>query len=141
MLKRNKDRKGAAAAELAVLLPFLLFVAIIATDWARILYYTIALDNCARSGAIYLSDDQAQARSPYADVTAAAKAEAPNLTNLTVTSSTAADGGDGANAVTVTVSMPFNTLTKFKYPKWFGMSTNTTITRSVQMRVMPKTPT
>lgn len=140
MDRRNKKRRGAAAVELAVLLPFFIFLTVIATDWARILYFTITLDNCARGGAIYLSDDQAQSRSPYADVTAAAQAEAPNLTGLTVTTTTLADGGDGANAVKVTVSMPFNTLTHFNYPGRFGVLANDTITRSVQMRVMPKTP-
>jgi Flp pilus assembly protein TadG len=141
--KRKKDRTAAAAVELAVLLPFLMFLAVIATDWARILYFTITLDNCARNGALYLCDDEARARSPYASYEAAAKAEASELTQtLTVTKQdiAAADSGDGSPAARVTVSMNFKTLTNFNYPSWFGVTQNNAISRTVQMRVLPKTP-
>lgn len=138
---RQDQRHGAAAVELAVLLPFLMFLAIIATDWARIFYYTITLDHCARSGALYAFDDEARARSPYASVSEAALAEAPQLSGtVSVSQSTVTDGGDGSAAVIVTVSMSFKTLMNFQYPSWFGVPQDNTITRSVQMRVMPAAP-
>ena len=78
-VRKPSRRPGAAAVELAVLLPFLLFVCVIATDWARLLYYTITVEACARNGALYAADPVAAATSPYSSVTVAAMAEAPNL--------------------------------------------------------------
>lgn len=139
-------RRGAAAIELAVLLPFLIFLAVIATDWARMMYYTITLENCARSGALYACDSDTRSKSPYTTVSDAALAEAPNLSsdsqvsNLSVVQTDLADGGDGQKAVVVTVSMTFNSFTNFKYGTRFGLSSSETISRSVQMRVEPLTP-
>ena len=127
--------------ELAVLLPFLLFLAVIATDWARMLYYTITIENCARNGALYACDSDTRSKSPYANVTEAALAEAPNLTPTpTVSQTDLLDGGDGQKAVVVTVSMTFTSITNFSYPKLFGVPNSEAISRSVQMRVEPITP-
>jgi Flp pilus assembly protein TadG len=124
--------------ELAVLLPFLLFLAVIATDWARQLYYTIVLENAARSGALYACDQISQSQSPYSNVTDAALSEAPNLPlTPTVTQTNLVDGGDGQPAVVVTVSVTFNTITNFSYPSWFGVPNSVPLSRSVQMRVAP----
>lgn len=127
--------------ELAVLLPFLLFLAVIAADWARMLYYTITIENCARNGALYACDSDTRSKSRYANVTEAALAEAPNLTPTpTVSQTDLADGGDGQKAVVVTVSMTFTSITNFSYPKLFGVPNSEAISRSVQMRVEPITP-
>ena len=127
--------------ELAVLLPFLLFLAVIAADWARMLYYTITIENCARNGALYACDSDTRSKSPYANVTEAALAEAPNLTPTpTVSQTDLLDGGDGQKAVVVTVSMTFTSITNFSYPKLFGVPNSEAISRSVQMRVEPITP-
>jgi hypothetical protein len=133
MLLRNTDRRpGAATVELAALLPFLMFVGVIATDWARLLYYTITIEGCARNGAMYACDAETAAKSPYASVTAAALAEAPNLTGTaTVTATQTTDSG-GAPAVAVKVEMPFQTITNFP-----GVPTSQTLSRSVQMRIAP----
>ena len=141
MRAAEPKRRGIAAIELAMLLPFLMFLAIMAADWARVLHYTMEVENCARNGALWACDSVAQSRSKYSNVHDAALAEAPELASVaTVTSSNLTDGGDGQKAVQVTVSMPFTTLINFKYPKWFGISNSQTITRTVQMRTMPLTP-
>ena len=47
-------RHGTAAVELAVLAPFLVFMMVIAVDWARVFYYTVTINDCARNGALYM---------------------------------------------------------------------------------------
>jgi Flp pilus assembly protein TadG len=131
MIRRIRNRRGAAAVELAALLPFLAYIAVIGTDWARLFYYTIAIDGCARAGALYASDPFAPQSSPYPDVTAAALASAPKITPTpTVTSQSTTVSG--APAVQVTVSVPFTTITRFP-----GVPNNQTLTRSVTMRNIP----
>ena len=54
--RAGEIRHAAAAAELAILLPFLAFAFVIAVDWSRIFYYSVIVTNCARNGALYASD-------------------------------------------------------------------------------------
>ena len=87
---RKPSRPGAAVVELAILLPFLTFMFVIAVDWARIFYYSVTITNCARQGALYGSDPFTAAQSPYASIQEAALADSPNLNpQPTVTSATA----------------------------------------------------
>jgi Flp pilus assembly protein TadG len=51
-----RRRCGAAAVELAVLLPFLCFLFVVAVDYGRIFYFAVTLQNCARNGAYYASN-------------------------------------------------------------------------------------
>src|SRR6516164_7564229 len=104
MVRKRTVRKGAQAVEFAILLPFLAFLFVIAVDWARVFYYSIAVANCARNGALYLSQQQSASTtsSPYTDsgyvnlyansktpVSDAALADASDLTPTpTVTSTT-----------------------------------------------------
>ena len=104
-ISRGRDsRRGAALVELALLSPFLLFLFVIVVDFGRIFYYSQTVQNAARAGALYMSDDVSKASSPYANVTAAAIADATNLSPApTVTSSTGNDAnGDPYVRVTVT---------------------------------------
>jgi Flp pilus assembly protein TadG len=146
-------RRGVAAVELAVLLPFLAFMFVIAVDWARAFYYSIAVTNCARNGALYMSQQQSAATtsSPYTDsgyvnlyvnsgtpVDAAALADAPGLTPTpTVTSTTGSDSY--GNYVEVTVSYPFQTVAG--YSVWgLAVPSSTSVTSTVRMYVPPETP-
>src|SRR5947209_20569188 len=52
---RPGQRPAAAVVELAVLLPVLVFLFAIAIDFARVFYYVLTVDNCARSGALFAS--------------------------------------------------------------------------------------
>src|SRR5688500_14469174 len=72
-------RRGAAVVELAVLLPLLVFLFVIAVDFARIFYYSVTLTNCARAGAMYASDPTTSGESAFASTQAAALADATNL--------------------------------------------------------------
>ena len=71
MRKNPGARRGAAAVELALVLPFLAFLFVIAVDWSRIFYFTVIVTSCARNGALYASDPPNQPRSPYASVSEA----------------------------------------------------------------------
>src|SRR5579864_7443228 len=75
---RSPSRRGVAAAELAILLPFLGLVLVLGVDFARIYYYYVAVTNCARNGALYAADPLAPTQSPYASLTAAAQADWPS---------------------------------------------------------------
>jgi Flp pilus assembly protein TadG len=130
-----RHRRGAAVAEFAILLPLLAFLFAIAIDYGRIYYYTIICQNCARNGCIWQSDIVLQSNSPYANVTAAATADATDLSPTpTVTSSTGTDAF-GAPYVQVTVQYTFTSVTNFPL-----IPSTYTITRTVQMYPAPATP-
>jgi Flp pilus assembly protein TadG len=135
--KVRQGRRGAAAVELALLLPFLVFIFAIAVDWSRVIYYTVTINNCARNGALWLSDPYATTISPYATLTAAALADAPNLNPQPTVTTPPVSGVDvnGYAYVECTVSYPFQTLTNIP-----GVPTTTTITRTVRMYTAPQTP-
>jgi Flp pilus assembly protein TadG len=138
----HRTRRGAAAAELALLLPFLCFVFVLVVDFCRIFYCSLTVSNCARNGALcgalYASDPT---NSPPYDsgIQAAAQAGAQkdatnlNLQQLGVNSST--DNGSSPTYVQVTVTYPFTTITT--YP---GIPQQTNLSRTVRMRVAPATP-
>jgi Flp pilus assembly protein TadG len=127
-------RQGVAAVELAVLLPVLAFLFVIAVDWSRIFYYSLTITNCARNGAFYVSDPYATTLSPYDSLKAAALADAPNLSpqpDVTAASGTDTNG----SYVDCTVSYPFQTLTNFP-----GVPQLNTLTRTVRVYQAPKIP-
>jgi Flp pilus assembly protein TadG len=123
-------RRAAASVELAVLMPLIAFLFVVTVDFARIFYYSQVVENCARQGALYLSDPKAPANNLYADVSHAALADAPNLaTQPTVTSGSGTDAA-GNSYVTCTVKWDFTTITGFP-----GVPNKVTLTRTVQMRL------
>jgi Flp pilus assembly protein TadG len=136
-------RPGAAAVELAFLLPFLLFVAVIATDWARLLYHTITIEQAARCGANYAADEVTQPESRFYDpnpavaVEKVVRAEASNLDQGKLPTPTVVKSTDasGRPVVTVTVKYNFKTLTRFP-----GVPANEALTRAATMRVYPVAP-
>jgi Flp pilus assembly protein TadG len=132
MRSRSRLRRGSAAVELALLLPTLGLLFVFTVDFARLYYHYCVIINCARNGALYLSDPTAMPESPYADVTAAALADASDLSpQPTVTWGP----GDNSSYIKVTVSYSFTTITN--YP---GLPNPINLTRTVQMHVAPTTP-
>jgi hypothetical protein len=149
----RQRRRATASVELAVLLPFLVSIFLMATDFARVLYYTITIENCALNGALFGGqgfDNQNQQwignqqywQGPNGQVVSQEKAVAeldgtnlnPPLadSNITVTTGTDADG----NTVNiVTVKYTFNTIVP--YP---GIPSPVTIVRTAQARVAPAIP-
>jgi Flp pilus assembly protein TadG len=126
---RSRDRRGAAAVELALLLPLLVFIFLVVIDFARVFYFSQVVSNCARNGALYASN-LTTAVSPYASVSDAALADASNLTPApTVTSSNGTDTA-GNPYVSVTVSWTFSTISHFP-----GIPETVPLSRTSQMRV------
>src|SRR6516164_9600711 len=85
----RRPRRGAAMIELALLLPFLCFLFVITVDWARVFYFDLTVENCARCGALYGGRDP-NAAVDTAGIQAEAKKDAGNLdtTQLQVNSTT-----------------------------------------------------
>ena len=107
---------------------FLLFT----VDFARLFYHYSIVTNCARNGALYGSDPLAAGESNYATLSAAALADASDLSpQPTVTSTTGTDSF-GNTYVAVTVKYAFQTL--ITYP---GIPATMTVSRTVQMEVIP----
>ena len=133
-IRRKRGRRAGAAVELAALLPFLAYIVVIGTDWARLFYYTIAIEGAARTGALYAADTSTKGESRFTSTSDAAIKSAPGL-KPTPTVTETWQTVDGRQLVTVTVTMNFKTLTNFP-----GVPSNNTITRRVEMRVFPVTP-
>ena len=133
-LKIRHSRPGVAAVELAVLLPLLCFLFVVAVDYARVFYFTMTVTNCARSGAIYGGQNPTTAND-QTGISAACKVDAGNLdtTQMKVTSVT--DSATSPTYVFITVTYPFSTITNFP-----GITSTTTISRTIRMTVTPLTP-
>jgi Flp pilus assembly protein TadG len=129
-------RRGAAAVELAILLPLLVFLFVVAVDFSRAFYYGLTISNCARNGALYASDPVTATESPYRSVQEAALADASDLDPPpSVTGPTYGATPDGSRYVEVTVTYPFQTITS--YP---GVPSHMDLARTVRMRVVQPLP-
>jgi Flp pilus assembly protein TadG len=143
---RAARRQGGAAAELALMLPLLCVMLIGAIDFCRLFYAWNIITNCARNGALWLSDPHANgtltpSQSPYTSYQDAALADAisnnslsPALTSSNISSSTGTDGQKNPTAI-VTVTYQFNLVSSYL---GFG---SVNLKRSVAMRVQPPWPT
>jgi Flp pilus assembly protein TadG len=130
----RENRSGAAAVELAVLLPLIVFIFCVSLDFCRVFYFSVTVTNCARNGAIYGSADTTQARDE-AGIQAAALADAvSNLDTQLLTISSSTDAS--ASYVQVTVEYPFTAI--ISYP---GIPKSTNLSRTVRMDVVPAIPT
>ncbi len=129
-------RRGAAAVELAVMLPFLAFAFVAAADFGRAFYASVVVQNCARNGAVYGSADAAAARNSAAIQTEAVK-DGSNIgvTTQMVSSAVSTDANNVPTAVDVTVAYQFNTLTRYPW-----VPSRLTISRTVRIAVVPATP-
>jgi Flp pilus assembly protein TadG len=135
MRRHLQPRRGVAAVETALLLPFLMLMFVLAIDYGRIFFFSVTITNCARAGALYASDPFAQSESPYRSIQEAALAEAPDFTPVPTVSSTEGVDSDGNPYTDVTVQGTFSTITR--YP---GVPNNTTLRRTVRVRTAPDAP-
>jgi hypothetical protein len=55
--RTSKRPKATACIELAVLLPLLVSMFRFPTDFARVLFYTFTIENCALRGALFVGQD------------------------------------------------------------------------------------
>lgn len=130
----RRPRRATAAVEVAVLLPFLIFVFVVGVDFARIFYHCLTLTNCARNGAVYGSKDPTHA-ADTAGIQAAALADAGNLTPAPGVTSTTGTDAAGNPYVQVTCTYTFQMITNYA-----GIPSSIPLSRTVQMRVAPVLP-
>jgi Flp pilus assembly protein TadG len=128
MRPRRIHRRGAAAVELAVLLPVLLMILVAAADFAQVFGYAVVITNCARNGALYGSSSPTAA-TDTAGIQTAALLDAGSLTP-TVQSSTGVDANGDYVDVTVTYNVAL-------YSSYLGIADPFPLTRTVRMRVLP----
>ncbi len=129
-----RRRNAVATVELAVLLPFLCFMFVVAVDFCRVFAFSLTLTNAARNGAVYGSADRGSAVDKTG-IESAARADATNLDSQKLTVTSSVDNSSNPTYVDVTVTYPFATISR--YP---GIPSQTFLRRTVRMRVIPDTP-
>ncbi|WP_020474686.1 TadE/TadG family type IV pilus assembly protein [Zavarzinella formosa] len=130
--RTTNHRPGAAAVELALVLPFLVVMFTAAVDFARIYHITQTIQECAQSGAIYASGtaqfsssiDNTQAATNAACASGANLSPAVQAANVSVVIDST------GKTATVTVTYTFNSIMPF-------LSSATVITRSATMSQAP----
>lgn len=142
---QRHPRAGIAALEFAIVLPFMAFLCVMIVDWARIFYYALTLENCARNGAYYAS--QYPGIYSYGSPREAAQADGGNIipvlsdSDVSVLYSSSPDGPYNnplpipGGFVEVQVRWPFTSVTK--YP---GMPGTTELVRTCRMQLAPRIP-
>jgi hypothetical protein len=116
-------------------------------DYSRIFYYAIVMSQCARNGARWAGDpnyfnNPAVATDPYTSVTAAALADAKNITPTPTVSDPPTYGTDanGNPYAQVTVTYQFSTIVNYSFPGLFTIPNQVSISRTTQTRVAPVLP-
>ncbi len=132
LLPRTRRRRGVATCELAIFLPFLALMFVVAVDYCRVFYCTQTVQGCAQAAALYASGTAVPAAGVSAADAAkqAAVADGVSLNPPLQTDNVAVTVADGT--ATVTVTYVFQTITS--YP---GVGGPVTITRTVKMAVAP----
>ena len=131
----RQKRRAAAAAELAILLPMLSIMFLVALDFCRAYACTQTIEAAAAAGALYASGNALPASGTSAS-DAAVQAAVNEGTSLkpALTSSNVNVQVSGGVA-TVTVTYQFNTLFGIS-----GVAQTTNVVRTVNMNVAPTPP-
>jgi Flp pilus assembly protein TadG len=132
---RRRRRNAVAAVELALLLPLLVLLFVLAVDFARVYYFSLTVTNCARAAALYAGDPSVQNESPFASLEAAALSDATNLSPQPKVASKQGTDELGQPYVEVQVSYAFSTITGY-----LGSAGSQTITRTIRVPLAPATP-
>lgn len=133
--RQKRSRRGVAVVELAVLLPILTLLFVVAIDYARVFYFAVTVGGAARNGALYARDKVLAAESPFTSTTEAALADAKGLSPTPTVASKTGTDEKGQPYVEVTVTYTFTTLTN--YPL---VPSTVTLARTVRMHTAPVTP-
>jgi Flp pilus assembly protein TadG len=133
---RADNPRGAVAAEMICVLPFLIFLVAVGVDLARLFYCSQILNTCARNGAIYASDQYHSRESLYTFHEATFR-DASNLAvnQRSVDNPIYGTDAEGREFVSVTVRYQFQTITRY-----FGIPHEIVLSRSVQMNIVPGNP-
>lgn len=133
------QRRGAAAVELAIVLPILVTVLLGATDFGRFSYSAIAVANAARSGAAsgsmnpFDSKTQAvwQTAVKQAAIDELSQSPAFDTSKLTVTVTSTIESS-GSRRVSVQATYPFKTIVNWSFlPSSFNLQ-QTVVMRGIR---------
>src|SRR5438067_6348902 len=120
MCRFRPRRRGAAAVELALLLPFMAFAFVSAVDFGRVFYYSVTVEQCARNGAAFATTgpDVFHSSSYPDNIKNAAKRDASNLNLTQLTIDVATDGQKTSPSreptyMDVTATYSFTTVTQY----------------------------
>jgi Flp pilus assembly protein TadG len=143
MNKRRKRQRGGSALEMALMLPWYLFLFVGTFDWGCYAHALISTENAARVAALYTSQSAAKA-ADQADACILANEElriSPNIANsgtptcnaspIVVTAVSVANGADNLPASQVTVT--YTTVSLIPIP--FVLAKQASFSRVVQMRL------
>jgi Flp pilus assembly protein TadG len=132
---RAQNRAGTAIVEFAVLLPFIMLVFLIGTDWCRIFYVATTITDCARRGALAasgldfgdrnLTDAERITRGKNAAILNG-ETLSPSLTKSQIAVAVTSEH------VTVTIDYEFQSTTGL-----LGFDRGWSLSRSVQMSIHP----
>jgi Flp pilus assembly protein TadG len=117
------------------LLPLLVFLFVITVDFARVYYFSLTLQNCARAGAMYASDPGVANESPFASTEEAALSDATNLSPAPTITQTSGTDASGRLYVEVSAAYSFKSITGY-----LGLPELMNITRSIRMYSAAMTP-
>jgi Flp pilus assembly protein TadG len=130
---QKQPRRGAAAVELATLLPVLVFWAMATVDFARLAYVQVTLQNCARNGALYEFFAKSGFSLPAGWTSLATAVQADEGSGLSVTATATSPALSTNNYVTVTATTTFSPIA---LPSIHGLPSlpgSVTLTQSVTM--------
>jgi Flp pilus assembly protein TadG len=105
-------RRGIATVEFAVMMPLLLFVLVVAIDFSRVYSYSQALTDCARNGAVFLSDPDRADQSGFDSIEEAALAGVGNIKPAPSVTSDFGEDLVGNPYASVTVTYTFRPMTR-----------------------------
>lgn len=132
--KSAASRSGAIAVEFAIVLPLIMFMAIIGVDYARVFSRTLILETASRNGAWYGCQNPTNAANT-AGIKAVTLRDLTDISPTPDVSSSTYVAADGNLYVRVTVQQTFTTITN--YP---GVPQTSTLIRTTDMRVCPTAP-
>src|SRR5256885_12780839 len=127
-------RSGSVAVELAILLPLIVFFAVIGVDYARVFSRTMILETASRNAAFWACQDIDHANNT-AGIVSVAQQDLTDVSPTPTVTSNVYNGGDGFQYVRVTITMPFDTVTSFP-----GVPKSSNLSRTTDMRILPTYP-
>lgn len=127
--RRGQARRGAAATEMAIVLPFLVLMFSVTLDFARLYFTTQTLDNAAFAAAMYASGTSWSSDANSEAVNAAC-AEGVSLNPPLAAANVSITQGSGT--VTVTITYTCQQITPV-----FSATRSVTLVRTVTMNVAP----
>jgi Flp pilus assembly protein TadG len=137
----SSSPRGAAAVELAFLLPFICYLGMATVDYARLFYASTTITNCARNAAMYAAYPSGFPQ--FSSVQVAGQADSSSLNNpemnpnypinpVTITQIPQSIDANGNPYVGATASYTFQTV--ISYP---GIPSSVTLSKTVYMPVHP----